>query len=326
MRGTESRRPSQHGAYLPRVVATSVVYIKLGQGGAWEDASLQNDRLDFGLPSDPVEEADNRDWGNVRQAYLDQGLKPAIATAYTNEIRTFFETGPETLWITFARGRLWWAFAGQRAERVGGDDLLNGVWSRKTKGGWRSKNLLGEPLTLDRLSTRLTKLAGYRRTICSVKDADYVLRIINAEPDPLTKSVNDARVQLERSLGEKIAQLRWDDFELLIELILTRSGWRRLSEIGGFQKDVDLVLEQPVTGERMLVQVKSQADQATLNEFADRLATHSSQNRIVFASHTHIKAKKPLHTPTSQVDLLDRSRIARLSVECGAIDWILDRT
>lgn len=130
----------------------------------------------------------------------------------------------------------------------------------------------------------------------------------------------------QRRLGEKIAQLRWDDFELLIELILTRSGWRRLSEIGGFQKDVDLVLEQPVTGERMLVQVKSQADQATLNEFADRLATHSSQNRIVFASHTHIKAKKPLHTPTSQVDLLDRSRIARLSVECGAIDWILDRT
>ena len=35
------------------IKATSVRYIKLGAGGRWENPSLDNGRIDWGLPSDP---------------------------------------------------------------------------------------------------------------------------------------------------------------------------------------------------------------------------------------------------------------------------------
>ncbi|MCT2560256.1 hypothetical protein N0B51_14835, partial [Tsuneonella sp. YG55] len=67
----------------------TVRYIKLGQGGRWEAASLGSGRIDWGLPSDPHDLAMAGDWEGVRQHYLSQGLRPATATGYLNETRAF---------------------------------------------------------------------------------------------------------------------------------------------------------------------------------------------------------------------------------------------
>ena len=73
-----------------------------------------------------------------------------------------------------------------------------------------------------------------------------------------------------------IAQLDRRDFEILIDLILARSGWRRGSAVGDGEVDVDLLLDNPSTGETAWVQIKSTAAQATLDDYIGRFTRDSS--------------------------------------------------
>ncbi len=99
-------------AVEPGTIAPAIVrYIKLGAGGCWDAASLDQQRIDWGLPSDPHELAYSADWAAVRQHYLDAGLSASVATAYTSEAKFFYADGPDVMWVTIARGRMWWTFA-----------------------------------------------------------------------------------------------------------------------------------------------------------------------------------------------------------------------
>jgi hypothetical protein len=300
-------------------------YIKLGQGGRWEAASLDGRRIDWGLSTDPHEQALAEDWEGVRQHYLAEGLPPATATAYVNETRAFYDGNPTVLWITFARGRLWWAFAKPQVHWIGGSGETQGTRYRETDDGWHAHDLAGEPLDLERLSTSLTQLAGYRRTICRVKEADYCLRIINAEPDPLLAQVITAREQLEESLSAAVARLGWADFELLVELILTRSGWRRVSALGGVLKDVDLVVEQALTGERMVVQVKSRADQAVVADYARRLGARTGDEKLLLVCHSPEGRLSQVAAGSGTLKIMQGAEIARRAVGCDLVEWVLDR-
>lgn len=304
---------------------SAVRYIKLGQGGRWEAASLDGDRIDWGLPTDPHEQALAEDWEGVRQRYAAQGLTPATTTAYVNETRAFYDADPMVLWITFARARMWWAFAKPEVHWIGGSGEAQGTRYRDTVDGWHDYDLAGEPLDLERLSTSLTQLAGYRRTICRVKEADYCLRMINAEPDPLLAQVIEARQQLEIHLASAISRLSWPDFELLVELILTRSGWRRISAIGGTMKDVDLVVEQPFTGERMLVQVKSKADQAVVDDYARRLGARKGDERLLLVCHSPQSELRDPDLAGKRLQVMVGAEIARRVAGCDLVGWVVDR-
>jgi hypothetical protein len=48
------------------------------------------------------------------------------------------------------------------------------------------------------------------------------------------------------------------DFETLVDLVFSTSGWRRQGVVGKTQKTLDLDLILPSTGERAFVQVKIQ--------------------------------------------------------------------
>lgn len=121
----------------------------------------------------------------VRQHYLDASCAPATATLNVNETRAFYDRDPDVLWITFARGRMWWAFAEPEVHWLGGSGEAEGTRYRRTIDGWHDHDLAGNPLDLERLSSSLTQLASYRRMSCSVPEAAYCLRMIQAESDPL---------------------------------------------------------------------------------------------------------------------------------------------
>lgn len=306
------------------ISATSVRYIKLGAGGRWEDVSLDNSRIDWGMLSDPHDEALDGNWDAVKAHYAKCGLTPAVATGYTNEAMAFYSSGPEVLWITFARGRMWWAFAEPEVHWIGGDGTGQGTRYRKTIGGWRDSDINGVTLNIDRLSTKLTQLGSYRRTSCQVKERDLCLRYINGEPDVNAVAVADAQLKLERALEKLIVRLSWADFELLVDLVLTRSGWQRVSSLGGTLKDVDLILEQPLTGERMAVQVKSSADQQVVNDYSARLAART-EDRLLLICHSPIgKLVAPLHTDRRIITIMTGADLARKSINCGLTMWIMD--
>ena len=106
---------------------------------------------------------------------------------------------------------------------------------------------------------------------------------------PEVAAARSARSALLRSTTDLMRLLTWRDFELLIELVFSQSGWRRISASGGTQKTIDIELVLPTTGEAAFVQVKSKTNQVQLDDYIERFAErddarmfyvyHTSQNR-----------------------------------------------
>ena len=310
-------------APLAPVRASKIQYIKLGAGGAWEASCFANGRIEWGIDSDPHDLPAAGDWARLREHYISAGFAPSTASGYVTEARAFYEGAPDVLWITFSRGHLWWTFAEAEVHYLGAAGNTAGSRYRTAIGGWKNCDIHGVPLSIDRLSTRLTKLASYPRTICLVKEAGFCLRYINGEEDSDAAAVQAARDQLEQSIGTLIKRLNWDDFELLSDLILSRSGWRRVSSLGGIMKDIDLLVEQPLTGQRMAVQVKSAATRETFLNYRARLIEQGAADSMLLICHSPSFDVASVGDPSATI--LTGSRLARLAVDCGLTQWILDR-
>ncbi|WP_409566923.1 restriction endonuclease [Methylobacterium sp. J-048] len=119
-----------------------------------------------------------------------------------------------------------------------------------------------------------------------------------------------------------IAGLHWADFEVLADLLMARSGWQRVSALGGSQADVDLVVEQPATGERGFVQVKSRATQAVLDASIGAYRASGAYQRMFFVCHSPVGH---LTADGLDVHLLTGGELARRSVEAGLLDWLIER-
>lgn len=304
------------------IAPTAVRYVKLGPGGTWQQTAIEEGRLYFGIESDPHDLAGAGDWAAVRQSYLDQAVPGMVATSNTREIQDFYTLGQDCLWITFARGHLWWGFAQETVHALPAWQSDGRRYYRAMIGEWQCADRIGQLLLIDRLSSRLTQLAGYRRTICAVKEEAYLLRILNAEPDPLTAQVQQCQQALVEAVSALIAQLHWSDFELFVDLLLARGGWQRISQLGGLQADIDLLVELPATGERLAVQVKSILDQAMASRCCSAMRESGIADRFLIASHSPGKAV----TLDGGVELWDGQALASRAVSAGLTSWLLDHS
>lgn len=299
---------------IRKIKPSTVRYIKLGEGGRWFEDCIAQGLLRFAEPI-PHDLATKGDWDAVRALYIAQGsAKPGNALG---ELRTFYEQGPECLWITIGGGRLWWAFAERDVQDAG-----NGERIRRTLNGWSSQDVRGAPLMLTGLSSRLTKTAGYPRTICGLEPEveAYLLRRLNCDQDPLLSRAEAARTEL---LDIAETELHWRDFEVLVDLIFAGSGWRRIGAVGGgAQADSDLILQQAATGERALVQVKSSADEGVLEDYLRRFRAQRDMDRLFFVCHSFRGSTPPQMTG---VHVWLRSEVAQKAIQAGFLDWLLER-
>lgn len=311
---------------LGRIRPSKILYIKLGKGGRWEHSSFTNGRIEWGLDTDPHDLAVEGKWDALRDHYIACGVVPGTATSYANEARDFYDPDPNTLWITFARGHLWWGFAEPGVHMLDPAVADQGSRYRQAVDGWRCTDINGEPLRLERLSTRLTKLAAFPRTMCEVKETDLCLRYINAEPDAIAIAAQRAQRELHHGVERLIKRLSWNDFELLTDLVLTGSGWRRITPLGGTMKDVDLIVEQPLTGTRMAVQVKSTMNRHTLSDYHDRLIATGAADALLFVSHSpDVDVATAAASYGETIQFLTGKKLAELAIHCGLTQWILDR-
>lgn len=197
-----------------------------------------------------------------------------------------------------------------------------GARFRRTIGGWKDTSILGRPLSTAGLSTKLTKVSAYRQTICKVEAADYLIRKINGTEEPAVLRASLAREGVLRAAGELIAGLHWADFETLVDLIFARGGWHRISALGGTMKDVDLRLEDPLTGETAFVQVKSRASRARLEASIERFR-ESGDRRMFFVCHSPQGTLDGVADP--DVHVWTRNELAEAAVKAGLYDWLIDR-
>ena len=306
------------------ISAETVRYIKLGRGGSWEDAALSRGELHFGYGRASHELALEGDVEKIKQHLIDLGRGARAAARDAREVADFYELGADCLWITFARDHLWWTFANPQVAWIKTDQKDVGERMRKSIGGWRNTDINGVPLRTDSLSTRLTKVGAYRRTICAVEAEEYLLRRINGIEEPIIVKSAAARNTMIDVLTESLASLHWKDFETLIDIIFARSGWHRISPLGGTQKTVDLEIEQATTDESAAVQVKSTASQKTLDEYVQRVDDAERFDRFFFVCHS----PKGVITPPvdrDDVHVWAGRDLAAIVLKMGLLDWVLEK-
>lgn len=298
---------------------SEVRYIKLGPNNLWFDDCLEQGRIDLGHSGVPHETARAGDWEGVRQSWGDE-ISPRKISDYLREIKTFYTQGADCLWITFARGRLWWAFAERNVVLHGNREPHAPSRYRRVIDTWRSTNRFGNPLNQNDISSKLTKTAAYRQTICRIEAESYAVRLINGEEEPAVIKAKAAQAALEEALLPIIQSLHETDFEVLTDLLFNRLGWLRVSTLGGLQKDTDMILEQPATKARALVQVKSSADQSVLDDYAARFKDMQAETSF-FVCHSprgELVANDNMQVWTGQ-DLAERI------IQAGLVDWVLER-
>ena len=305
-----------HCLQRDRLTPADVRYIKLGPGNAWADDCFREGRIAFGHGAVPHALAAAGDWGAVRSTWEAHASAGKVSD-FLREVRDFYELGSDCLWITFHNGWMWWAFAEREVIPFNAPSDATGARYRRVIGSWQSTSLSGKPLVLNDISTRLSKTAAYRQTLCRIEAADYAVRLINDEDSPEVEQALTARQAFTATLLPLIRSLHENDFEILVDLIFNRLGWVRISGIGGLQKDSDLVLEQPATKARAVVQIKSAADQAVVGDYEARLTDQP-------ADHAFLVCHSPAGVLISErLMIWSGADLAERVIEAGLTDWLL---
>ncbi len=306
------------------IEAEDARYIKLGRKGCWESLCLDDGTLRLGYFDVPHGLAASGDMEGLHQHFVDLGHKPPTATRHAKQVRSFYSAGPETVLITFSAGYMWWAIADGPVELLGGtveEMEERGSRLRRTRDGWHNSSVGGTPLRIPELNGALTQTAAYRMTICTVDQLDYLIRKINDQDLPEVAAARSARATLLRSITDLMRLLTWRDYELLIELVFSQSGWRRISASGGTQKTIDIELVLPTTGDVAFVQVKSKTDQAQLDDYIERFAERDDA-RMFYVYHT---SKSALACPDDRVVLVGPERLAEMVMDAGLFDLLLKK-
>jgi hypothetical protein len=311
---------------LPPVWRTpsAVRYIKLGQGGGWAARGLAEGIIPFGFRQIDHEHCATGDWDEVRRQLAAAGRTPTGVSQGVRELRDFYELDADALWVTFADGHLYWAFAEKDVLPIVDAGDSDPHRFRRTLGGWSRASLTGEPLAVRSLSSSLTRVAGFRQTICTIEREAYLVRRIRGEEEPLLIEARRLGNEMEKLAAAMIAALDWRDFEIMVDLLFARGGWQRQSALGEGEVDIDLLLDNPSTNETAWVQIKSSATQATLDDYLERYRRDGTAEHFYFTVHS---PKGNLALPDERgLHLWAGERLARAAITAGLLDWLIERT
>lgn len=306
---------------MQKINPVSALYIKLGPKGEYEEESLlQTHTVHVGWIEVPYGLCERGEWDNVRLKILPEVRgHQGTATNLRNQLRKFYESGTDVLWITFYQDHLYWCFADQTVTMQ-----ADGSRIRKAIGGWKRCDINGKDLDSSRLSGSLLAIQGYQSTICNVSkdNLTYLVRKINGESSPHEQKAIAARDALIDSLVEIIQELHWKEFELLSDLIFRQAGWQRLGVLGKAQKDIDLDLLSPITQERYRVQVKAAAGVGEYQILVNLASTNQEFARYYFVVHRpDASLQNMVEDPL--VKIWFAKDVARFAVNYGLADWII---
>jgi len=306
---------------MNKISPKKVRYIKLGVGGDWEEWCLENGTIRLGYESPYHNESMNGQWDVVRNYWLkERNGNEGAATRDVNQIRDFYELGENDLWITFYQRKLYWCKASSTVELL--DD---GSRVRKTIGEWSCKSLNGQSLTIENIDGRVTKVQGFRGTICGIDMQDYLVNKINGQSQPEVEKAKQHLCKLKNSIKDLIKGLWWNDFELLIDLIFSSSGWQRISVLGKTEKDIDLDLFSPVTQKRAFVQIKSSSSAETFLNYIETFSKYEHYDEMYFVVHTSCDGLKTICSGKTNIHLMDLDRIADLVINAGLVNWLITK-
>jgi hypothetical protein len=304
---------------VKKVSSSKSLFIKLGSGGMWEEESIKNSILRLGYNEADFTACNRKNWKKIEDDYLQLGKSQIATSGYITQIKYFFEEPEDTIWITFYNNKLWWTKAKKEITL-----LEDGTKVRDCLDKWSDKNILGETLFMENISGKLLKTQGFRGTICTVDQHEYLLRKINAEMSEEVQGTKSIYNDLKLKLSLLIKELTWQDFEVLIDLIFTQAGWQRVSSVGKTAKTLDLDLKAPVTGEKCLVQIKSSSNNKELSLYLETFEKMDQYDRFYYICHT-FKDIPPDLSNKANLNLMFVDQVAELAIDSGLTKWIISK-
>ncbi len=307
------------------VLPSSVRYVKNGQRGQWWQAARANNEIHVGWKIVPHRLLLSPDFPKIKKVLnAEYGAKPG-ATQDFNALRDLLDGPSKHIWMTFQDGCMWWCTARDGAiVNPDGETVQKGNFWLACNRPWSNQSLKGRLLAVPDLPGSVTRTAGFKATVCTPKAWEAVLRIIRDEKDPDATSAANARGQYQQAVLAMVKRLSPKDFEQLIDHILARTGWARISTLGKTREGIDIEAENLAAGEIAFVQVKSSANQKVLNDYVERFQQRRDfYARMIFAVHSPTGKLKPPSDRAIQV--WSNDRIAQLVVRLGLGEWVETR-
>lgn len=304
------------------ISANQAYYIKLGQKSGFQEKCLNEGIV--GISYRDVPRMEEFDAQIVRNTYLKKGKTAATSTNHARQVGAFYTANENTLWITFAHGKLYWCIAEKEIHYL--DAAKDGELTRyrKTLNGWHDKDINGAPLYMHTLNGALTKTVRYQGTICEIDSSllKYLVQRIRGEATPEIVAAQSNKTAAISSILALMKLLNPMDFELLVELVFSRSGWQRINETGGSQKTSDFELYIPILDAYAFVQVKSETSQKELEDYEEQLGERNDEY-MFYVYHT---AKKQLKPRNPKTKLIGTEKLSELVLNAGLFDWLLKKT
>lgn len=310
---------------MPKVEIRNAYFIKLGsEGGEWADECLRNGTVRLGYREMPNELCLNRKWGEVQKFWQERRGNTGAGTRDMNQIRAFCDANESDVFITFANDSMYWCQPSGSLEVLTDKSKV-----RRTKNGWKNQSLGGNLLDADRLSGHLTKVQMFRGTLCKVDALDYLQRKLNDELLPEVETAEKAYSDLATAVVGLMRRTTWKDFEILVELIFSVSGWRRISKSGGNRKTIDISLELPSTKENAFVQIKADASIAEFRRYMRQFDSMSKYQHMFFAWHSGKISDDEIDDVIKQSDknviALTPRRLAEMVINAGLTSWLREK-
>jgi hypothetical protein len=227
--------------------------------------------------------------------------------------------------MTFEDGCMWWCTVLDGATvNPGGESVEKGNFWLVCKRPWSNRSIKGKILAISDLPGTVTTTGGFKGTVCTPSDWRTILRLIQDEKDLEAAAAANARGDYERAVHTIVKRLSPKDFEQLIDLILARTGWVRISTLGKTREGIDVEVEDLTAGEIAFVQVRSSATQDVLDDFVERFKKRRDfYARMIFAVHS--PSAKLTALADVPVVLWTGDRVAQLVVRLGLGEWVESR-
>lgn len=301
--------------------SAKTLFIKLGESGEWERECINSGTLRLGYHDIPHASCLLSDWKNSRAAFP-SSADPGSVTRHLNQVQQFYEEPAETLWITFFSDRLWWCFSAPEIIQLADKSKI-----RKVIGNWSDKDINGIPLLKGRLSGKLLAVQSFQGTICSVKEHKYLLHKINGTSEPYVTEAQNAVENLVMAVEPIIKNLHPKDLETLTDLIFRQAGWQRTGVAGEVEKDIDLDLLSPITQERIAIQVKSKANEATYRSYQAKFADMRGFSKFYFVTHSPSLSLEHISQESNDGSFIlwDVKQLALQAVRNGLVGWLIDK-
>lgn len=277
-------------------------------------------------------------WEPVRQAYSDKN--ETTQTNYAKAIRQFYTATEDDYFFTFLNSTMYYCHpVGDIipiTENNTQDCFIAGTRIRATT-GWKDHPETTDSIKLleRNLSGRITKAKIFRGTIYELTgiEKDTFLNTLEWY-FPECEELEKAKNKIPKLITPVIQMLNDHDFEILVDMLLTKSGWLRVGECGGTQKAIDMQYRIPITNETIYVQVKSVLDDNIVNKALKKLTELFSDKENVtcyIVYHTLENGVKKTIIPPKYENLtlktLNRDALAKLCAEHQeVIDWLYLRT